>query len=260
MNAHRWVRFAAVFAAALGGLTTAPATHAATYPGNGRAGFGGAVGGGSLEVTNAGDTVTFVLTRGAGDLNDALVLYLDTDPGATYPDTTSLKDQLDAGRRAISGWDGTSGADVVFPTGTGAEYAVVFDAANGANLFSLAAGGDGSLVFVASGGGGGAAATAPTFTWTVSLGDLGLQLGERRVGYQPDHPQHADLQRVGDLHQRGLWRRCHPGGRRGGLRRREHRGRRRVRGGLRRGGERLGLPVGRRRLHRALRRRRGRGR
>jgi len=152
---------------------------AAAYPGNGHIGFGGPVGGGTLDITNVGDTVTFVLTRGTGDLNDTLVLYLDTDSAGGFADTTGLKDQQDAGRRAISGWDGTNGADVVFPivSGMGADYAIVFDAVNGANLFSLAAGGDGSLTFVA-GGGGGAPANSAIFTWTLSLADVGLLPGD----------------------------------------------------------------------------------
>src|SRR2546430_3999637 len=79
--------------------------RAATYSGNGNSGFGGPIGQGSLTLTDDGTTVSGTLTRGAGNFNDALVLYVDSVPGG-FSDTSGFNDGGDGLRRAISGFDG----------------------------------------------------------------------------------------------------------------------------------------------------------
>ena len=54
---------------------------ATNYPGNGKTGFGGTVGNGSLDVSSTVATFTFKLNRGTADMNDVLVIYLDTKGG-----------------------------------------------------------------------------------------------------------------------------------------------------------------------------------
>ena len=98
-------------AMALTGFSFAGQANAATYAGNGGAGFGGPVGGGTLSVTDDGvGDITFAFTPSAShaslDSNN-LVLYIGT--GSTgLADTSSLIDTgatpgSDFGHVAISG-------------------------------------------------------------------------------------------------------------------------------------------------------------
>src|SRR5262245_59111168 len=77
-------------------------TVAAIYPGNGATGFGGPVGTGSLTINDSLAGMTITLNRGAGSLNDDLVLYLNTQPGG-FVDNSTFFDNADGGRTAISG-------------------------------------------------------------------------------------------------------------------------------------------------------------
>ena len=73
--------------------------RAATYSGNGKNGFGGPIGQGSLTLTDDGTTISGTLTRGGGNFNDALVLYVDSVPGG-FSDTSGFNDGGDGLRRA----------------------------------------------------------------------------------------------------------------------------------------------------------------
>ena len=68
------------------------AIFANVYPGNGNSGFGGAVGTGSLEVTTDLTNITFKFTRGTGDFNDILVIYIDSRPTGGFPNSTNFPD------------------------------------------------------------------------------------------------------------------------------------------------------------------------
>lgn len=124
----------------------ASAALAALYPGNGATGFGGPVGTGSMAVTDDPSSLTVTLNRGAGSMNDDLVVYLDTKPGG-YADNALFTDNGDGGRTAISGANNgnPSRSLVTFPAGFGADYAMsiengfigVFDLANPANFTFL---------------------------------------------------------------------------------------------------------------------------
>src|SRR5207253_7675731 len=118
------------------------------YPGNGATGFGGAVGTGSLDVTDTTTTMTWTLNRGAGSLNDALIVYLDTVAGG-FPDTSTFSDNGDGGRTAISGFNSGNPSRTVasFPGGFAADYAIAIE--NGfIGVFQLVSGGNNSLNFL----------------------------------------------------------------------------------------------------------------
>jgi hypothetical protein len=103
-------------------------SEAATYPGNGATGFGGPVGTGSISISDSLSGLTLTLNRGAGALNDVLVLYLDTQPGG-FNDTSLFTDNGDGGREAISGANNGNPSHTVasFPTGFGADYAMAIE-------------------------------------------------------------------------------------------------------------------------------------
>lgn len=97
------------------------------YPGNGRDGYGGPIGKGSLQISDDGTTIKFVLTRGTtGDLNDAVVIYLHTKAGG-FNTTANFTDEGDPLRKAISGVAGSDRALLNFPVSFRADYAVAFD-------------------------------------------------------------------------------------------------------------------------------------
>jgi|GEM_PF-3283829 len=147
--------------------------------GNGNTGFGGPVGGTDavFYVDSAADgELRFGLTRGAGgDLNNHVVIYLDTDPAGGITSTANLTDTGDTGRQAISGFDGVNRSTITFAPGFAPDYAISFDAGNGGFLFQLVE--NGSHSFVAGLGGSGNNNDAQ-FELTGSLSDLGLSAGD----------------------------------------------------------------------------------
>ncbi|HYO09614.1 MAG TPA: PEP-CTERM sorting domain-containing protein [Tepidisphaeraceae bacterium] len=121
---------------------TSVAGAATTYNGNGNTGFGGAVGTGSVTLSDDGTTLSGTWTRGAGNANDVLVLYIDAMNGG-FTDTSGFTDNIDALRRAISGFNGGDRSALTFPTGFDADYAIALGpkAANFGGFFTLASGG-----------------------------------------------------------------------------------------------------------------------
>ncbi|MBL8892287.1 MAG: PEP-CTERM sorting domain-containing protein [Planctomycetaceae bacterium] len=112
-----------------------------TVNGNGNSGFGGTVGGGQLTLNHNGTTLSGTFSRGAGSLNDAVVLYFDTDLGATgFTSSSTFTDTADGLRRAISGRSGGNQTIANFAAGFRANYAIAFDQ-NFAGLWALAGGG-----------------------------------------------------------------------------------------------------------------------
>jgi len=166
--------FAALLVAS---FMTEPA-GAAVFPGNNETGFGGAVGEGSLTLSDDGTTLTGTFTKGAGALNDNLVLYIDSQSGG-FSSTSGFADDADALRRAISGID--SGAvnrsTLTFPAGFTADYAIALgpSSVSFGGVWSLANGGANSLGYIASvnvtpvG-----TANAATYTFSLPVSQLGL--------------------------------------------------------------------------------------
>lgn len=120
--------------------------HAAIYPGNGATGFGGAVGTGSVSITDSAGGMTITLNRGAGLLNDDLVLYFDTQPGG-FVNNSTFADNADGGRTAISGANNGNPSQTLVNLPFGADFAIGIQ--NGfIGAFGLASGGNGSLNFL----------------------------------------------------------------------------------------------------------------
>jgi hypothetical protein len=137
-------RIGIIISAAVIGLATS--AQAAVYPGNGATGFGGAIGTGSVDITDSAGGMTIKLNRGAGSLNDALVLYLDTQPGG-FVDNLTFADNADGGRTAISGTNNGNPSKTLVSLPFAADYAL--DIENGfIGVFGLASGGNGSLNFL----------------------------------------------------------------------------------------------------------------
>lgn len=127
-------------------------SRAASFSGNGNAGFGGPIGQGSLALSDDGTTISGTLTKGPNGFNDALVLYIDSVPGG-FSDTSGFADAGDGLRKAISGFDGGGNrSTLTMPTGFSADYAIALGPAsdNFGGLWHLANGGNNSLGFVGS--------------------------------------------------------------------------------------------------------------
>ena len=153
---------------------------ATLFLGNGATGFGGAVGEGVLNLDDDGNTVTGTLSRGPGDFEDTLVLFIDSVPGG-FANTSGFADGSSGLLRSISGFDGGANrSTLTFPAGFAADYAIAIGPANESSggLWSLANGGNGSMTFIAdialdpTGD-----ASADNYTFTFSVGNLGLVPG-----------------------------------------------------------------------------------
>lgn len=96
------------------------------YPGNDKDGYGGPVGKGTLSITEDATNYNFTLTKGSGDLNDAVVIYLNTRSGG-FNTTANFTDEGDGLRKAISGVQGSDRATLTFPSSFTADFAIAFD-------------------------------------------------------------------------------------------------------------------------------------
>jgi len=147
--------------------------HAATYSGNGNTGFGGAVGQGSLQLTDNGTTLFGTFTKGSGNFNDALVIYIDSVAGGVST-TQNFTDGADGLRRAISGFDGGANRSVLtMPSGFLADYAIALGPASDSfgGLWQLVE--NGSHNFVASVNLSPLNNSSATYTFSLSLADIG---------------------------------------------------------------------------------------
>ena len=146
-----------------------------SYSGNGNSGFGGTVGGSTLGISDDGTTITFTFSRGASDLNNPVVIYVDSQSGG-FSNTTGFTDSGDGLRRAISA-NGNGVPTITFPASFTADYAIAFDAGFGA-WFTLASGA--SHNYGSDGTNGNANltplndATSSTHTLTVDFSELGI--------------------------------------------------------------------------------------
>jgi PEP-CTERM motif len=172
------IRKLALGIVSLGLMAFGSAAMATDYSGNGNSGFGGAVGGATLSLSDDGTTVSGTLTKGvAGDFNDVLVLYIDSTAGG-FSDTSGFADSADGLRKAISGFDGGANrSTMTFAAGFSPDYAIALGPSSDSfgGLWQLANGGDNSLTFINSVGlsptGTG---TSATYTFSFNLSDIGL--------------------------------------------------------------------------------------
>ncbi|SHE61081.1 Por secretion system C-terminal sorting domain-containing protein [Psychroflexus salarius] len=94
-----------------------------TYSGNGNSGFAGPIGGSTLEFDDDGTTITGTFTKGAGDFNDVMVIYISTGASGRSIIDADVNDQNDDNRRAISS-AGVDASDINFPSGFEATHAI----------------------------------------------------------------------------------------------------------------------------------------
>lgn len=168
--------YSSIVVAALASLSLPLA--AATFGGNNDTGFGGTIGNGSLALTDDGTTLTGTLTTGA-DMNDDLVIYIDSVSGG-FADTSGFGDANDGSRRAISGFDGGANRSLMtFASGFRPDYAISLGPSDNSygGLWQLANGGNNSLNFINSVNLSPLNATAGTYTFSISLTDIGLTPG-----------------------------------------------------------------------------------
>jgi len=160
------------FAAAAFAVGTLNAQVIQNYNGNGQTGFGGTIGNSLLEVSNnAAGSLDLKLTRGDGDLNDVLVIYIDSGLGGGISSTSGLDDTANLLLQGISGFNGTDRSILNFASGFAPNYAVALDQ-NFAGLWELSTG---TLPFIIS------ANLSPTgepssavFTFSINVTDFGL--------------------------------------------------------------------------------------
>lgn len=129
--------YIAFLATALAVAVSQAQTTSGTYPGNGNTSFGGAVGNGSLAITNdVPGAINFTYTRGSSDFTNAVVIYIDSGTGGATS-TAGFTDTADGLRRAISGFDVAEGRSTLnFAAGFGADYALALNQSF-AGLWSL---------------------------------------------------------------------------------------------------------------------------
>ncbi len=112
----------------------------ALYNGNGNTSFGGAIGTGSLSLTDNGSTVTGTVTKGSGSFFDILVIFIDSKGGG-FSTTSGFTDSSSKLTKAISGVDGSGNRAMAdFATGFTADYAIALrprSAADPDQLFQL---------------------------------------------------------------------------------------------------------------------------
>jgi hypothetical protein len=101
-----------------------------TYNGNGNNSFGGAVGKGSVTITDSGDSISFRLTKGTtGTFDDYLVFYLDGQAGGISSTSGFSDNSTDPYKNAVMGYNGTTNQRAVlnFPSNFQPEGAIVFN-------------------------------------------------------------------------------------------------------------------------------------
>jgi hypothetical protein len=125
------------------------------YTGNGDAGFGGAIGTGTLILSNNSTTVFGTFQRGAGSFYDVLVIYLDTGVGG-FTTSAGFGDGADGLRRAISGFDGGANRSLLTFSNAAVSFRPAYAIALGPSsdsfggLWQLANGANYSLNFISS--------------------------------------------------------------------------------------------------------------
>jgi len=162
------------------------------YNGNGitnsttQGAFNGAVGSGSLTLTDDGTTLFGTYTRGTQSsgtptFNNNLVIYIDSVAGG-FADTSGFKDTADGSRKAISGYNSTTQFSVLtFANGFSPDYGISLRSVSGdsfGGLWQLANGGANSLLFKQN------VSLSPlnnssaaTYSFSLSLANLGLTPG-----------------------------------------------------------------------------------
>lgn len=142
------------------------------YNGNGNIGFGNPVGSSSMSINDDGTTITATFTKGPGDFNDNLVMYIDNGSfGRTVIDT-QINDTADSNRRAISN---TGSGDLTLPAGFEATHAISISAVFG-GLWGIPSSGTvgyNGLIYIDAVGNP-ASPTTTSFSFNFDWSEIGL--------------------------------------------------------------------------------------
>jgi hypothetical protein len=147
------------------------------YSGNGNNGFGGAVGKGTLNITDTGDSLSFKLTKGSGLFNDCVVFYLDVISGGISSTSGFSATSSDPYFQAVTGIDSSSGQRAIlnFPSNFRPDGAIVFNK-DGGKFYQITDFIFGTIIqekatFTVTPSG---TNSAPVYTQTSSKADLGV--------------------------------------------------------------------------------------
>lgn len=153
-------------------LTSISVSAQVSYTGNGNTGFGEPIGGAGLSIDDDGTTVTCTLTKGSGDFNDMLVMYIHTGASGRTVIDGNVNDTDDSHRRGISN---AGSGDIDFPTGFEARYAIAINAGFQAlwEIPSTGSIGSNGLTFIKTTGGT-FATTDASFSFSFDWSDIGL--------------------------------------------------------------------------------------
>ncbi|MFZ4708131.1 MAG: fibronectin type III domain-containing protein, partial [Bacteroidales bacterium] len=150
-----------------------------TLTGNGGGGFGGPVGGSVLKIGDDGTNILFHFTKGTGDLNDVLVLYISNGSTGRSMIDGEVNDQGDDLRRAISS-AGDNASELYFPIGFEVTHAIAINTGFG-GLWSIPATGavgNNGLAYVNSVNSTLSTAGQTDFYFNISFGNLGLDAAD----------------------------------------------------------------------------------
>jgi hypothetical protein len=166
--------FIAVITGGFGGYVTAQSV----YNGNGNSTWNGAIGLGTLTLSDNGTTVSGSLTTGGGLGGNAFVLYLQTAAGG-FSTTSGFNDNGDQLRSAISGYGGTGQQSILnFSPGFAPNYAIALQPGSGINfggVWQLANGGANSQNYLTSINLSPTGSDAQgTYTFSFDLSSIGL--------------------------------------------------------------------------------------
>ncbi|WP_296381679.1 hypothetical protein [Winogradskyella sp.] len=144
---------------------------------NGNSGFGGAVGEGHFLYSDPNSIVWFQMTTSSNDMNDILVLYIDTGASGRNEIDANVDDSQDDHRIAITNSNAFGyGSIVEFPTGFEASYAVAINVSFG-GLWSIPSTGSigvGELDFITSVNSTLSSSTQEFYEFSFDWADIGL--------------------------------------------------------------------------------------
>ena len=129
-----------------------------------------------MEWTDDGSTVSATFTKGGGDFNDAMVIYLSTGSSGRNVIGTDVNDRGDLLRSSISYIEAAASKSLTFPTGFEATHAIAIDTTFGGlwSIPSTTTVGDNDLSFVSSVDSTLTTNTQSSFTYNFDVADLGL--------------------------------------------------------------------------------------
>lgn len=152
-----------------------------TFNGSGGGGFGAPVSGSNMVWTHDANTIYVTFTKGGGDFNDHLVIYLSTGVSGRSEIGTQVNDRNDSHRSAISYIEAGANKALYLPPGFEANFAIAINTAFG-GLWSIPSSGsigNNGLTYVNSVNSSLSSNTQASFTFNFSWADIGLNQGDQ---------------------------------------------------------------------------------